>query len=143
MSQAMPDTPQIPDRITSVMGFDFGTRRIGIAIGGQRATIVRAHSTRDCGGGKTRVNLLCRIRGRSVGFSGEPKRAYWLNLGTVDRVVAQTGQQHSGRSNSQRCRPVPHVVQWNAGQGSANAAARQMVSPLVDANRGPARHRTT
>ena len=33
----MPDSPQIPDRITSVMGFDFGTRRIGIAIG-QRLT---------------------------------------------------------------------------------------------------------
>lgn len=33
----MPDSPQIPDRITSVMGFDFGTRRIGIAVG-QRLT---------------------------------------------------------------------------------------------------------
>ncbi|TNC86848.1 MAG: Holliday junction resolvase RuvX [Thalassolituus sp.] len=29
----MPETTQIPQRIASVMGFDFGTRRIGIAIG--------------------------------------------------------------------------------------------------------------
>ena len=33
----MPDAIQIPERFTSAMGFDFGTQRIGIAIG-QRLT---------------------------------------------------------------------------------------------------------
>jgi putative Holliday junction resolvase len=33
----MPDSIQIPERFTSAMGFDFGTQRIGIAIG-QRLT---------------------------------------------------------------------------------------------------------